>query len=296
MDLQKIPEKLGLSDFPVGLCGCRVSENFFDSCEYDIIVFDEKDEPDTIITIDDEMLILHHGTLSETNSKKLLQYDDIQIIQDPSWDLRMFLSKIKEKRLSLYSDLAKNSLIESMFCCQKTKESIDKSDEFAPYWQKCASFYLADAITSLNDTRLDPSHMLDSLRKFTKTPINEHISVVTQTVGIERATPVLLERMVKSTIGFSEMVEKNHSQIIQQKHDYFVKNSMISDCYFYLGYINKENFIKIKNTLSKNPELTHVLKTAFDIEADSNILLKNVELIHNSCNVLLATITANNKF
>ncbi|KER06917.1 hypothetical protein AAA799E16_00263 [Marine Group I thaumarchaeote SCGC AAA799-E16] len=289
MDLQKIPEKLGLSDFPVGLGGCRISENYFDSCGYDVVVFDEKDEPEKIISIDDEMFVLHHGTFSETNSKKLLQYADLQIIQDPSWELRMFLSKIKEKHSSLFADFAKNSLIESMFCCQKTKDSVDNSDDFAPCWQKCASFYLADAIASLNNKRLGPTHMLDSLRKFKKTPINEHISVVTQTVGIERATPVLLERMVKSTIGFSDMVEKNsHSKIIQQKHDYFVKNSMISDCYFYLGYVNKENFIKIKSTLSRNHDLIHVLKTAFDIEADSNVLLQQADLIQNSCNALLA--------
>ncbi|ABX12362.1 hypothetical protein [Nitrosopumilus maritimus] len=288
MDLQKIPEKLGLSDFPVGLGGCRISDHFFDSCGYDVVVFDEKDEPDKIVSIDNEMFVLHHGTFSETNSKKLLQYDNLKIIQDASWDLRMFLSKIKEKHSALFADYAKNSLIESMFCCQKAKESIDNSDDFAPCWQKCASFYLADAITSLNNKRLGASHMLDFLRKFAKSPINEHISVVTQTVGIERATPVLLERMVKSTVGFSDMVEKNnHSQIIQKTHDYFVKNSMLSDCYFYLGYVNKENFIKIKNTLSKNHDLIHVLKTAFDVEADLELLKQQSDLIKKSCNAIL---------
>ena len=90
-------------------------------------------------------------------------------------------------------------------------------------------------------------------------------------------------------MGFSDMIEKNnHSQIIQKTHDYFVTNSMISDCYFYLGYVNKENFIKIKNSLNRNQDLIHVLKTAFDIEADSNVLLQQAELIQNSCNALLA--------
>ncbi|AJM93031.1 hypothetical protein [Nitrosopumilus piranensis] len=287
MDLKKLAQRLELSDFPVGLGGCRISENCFDSCAYDIVVFDDKSEPDQIIQIDNETVVLYHGTFSENNSKKLLQYDNMQILQDDSWELRMFLSKIKEKRPSLFSDFAKNSLIESMFCCQKTKEAIENSDEFAPCWQKCASFYLADAISSLNNQRLGPTHLLDSLRKLKKTLINEHISVVTQTVGIERATPVLLERMTKSTIGFSDMVENSNSQVIQKKHDYFLQNSMISDCYFYLGYLNKENFIKIKDTLHRNPDLIHVLKTAFDIEADSNVLLQQADLIQNSCNRLL---------
>ena len=106
--------------------------------------------------------------------------------------------------------------------------------------------------------------MLDSLRKLKKSSINEHISVVTQTVGIERATPTLLERMLKSTIGFSDLIEKNkHSQIIQQKHDFFVKNSMLSDCYFYLGYVNQENFIKIKDTLNREQDLDAYSKSCF---------------------------------
>jgi hypothetical protein len=292
MDLKKLVEEQRLSNFPIGLGGCRISDFHFDSCEYNIVVFDGKSEPEKIIKSGDEFVILHHASLSETMSQKLLQYDKLQIIQDESWDLRMLLSKINEKRSSLFTDFAKNCLIESMFCCQKTKEAIQTSDVFAPCWQKCASYYLADAISSLNHQRPSPSHMLDLLRKLKKSSINEYISVATQTVGIERATPTLLERMLKSTIGFSDLVEKNsHSQIIQQKHSFFIKNSMLSDCYFYFGYINKENFIKIKNTLNREQDLIHILKIAFDIEADSNLLLQQAELVQKSCNEILEIIS-----
>jgi len=292
MDIEKFVVKNGLSDFPIGLGGCRIFDFHFDSCGYDIVVFDGKLETEKIIKFGDEFVKIHHASLSETLSKKLLQYDKLQIIQDESWDLQMLLSKINEKRSSLFIDFAKNCLIESMFCCQKTKEAIQNSDVFAPCWQKCASYYLADAISSLNYKRSSPSHMLDLLRKLEKSPINEYISVVTQTVGIERATPTLLERMLKSTIGFSDLVEKNnHSQIIQQKHDFFVKNSMLSDCYFYFGYINKENFIKIKDTLNREQDLIHILKIAFDIEADSNLLLEQAELVQKSCNGILEIVS-----
>ena len=225
-------------------------------------------------------------------SKKLIQYGDLQIVQDESWELRMFLSKINQKLPSLFLDNAKNSLIESLFCCQKTKEAIQNSNVFAPCWQKCASFHLADAISSLNNQRSSPSHMLDLLRKLEKNSTNEHISIVTQTVGIERATPVLLERILKSTIGFSDLIEKNkHSEMMQQKHDFFVKNSMLSDCYFYLGYINKEIFVQIKDTLNRNPDLFHILKIAFDVEGDSNLLLQQSDLIQKSCNDILEIIS-----
>ena len=293
MDVKRFVEEQGLSNFPIGLGGCRISDLYYDSCSYDVVVFDEKSEPEKIVQFEDEFVKIHHASLSETQSKKLLNYDKLEIISDESWELRMLLSKINEKRSSLFNDFAKNSLIESLFCCQKTREGIKNSDVFAPCWQKCASYYLADAISSLNHQRSSPSHMLDLFRKLEKNPINEHIAIVTQTVGIERAIPTLLERMLKSTIGFSDLVEKNHhSQIIQEKHDFFVKNSMLSDCYFYLGYLNKENFVKIKDNLRNEPDLIHILKIAFDIEADSNLLLQQAELVQKSCNELLEMISS----
>ena len=292
MNIKKIIEEQKLSNYPIGLGGCRISDHYFGSCGYDVIVFDGKSEPKKIIKLEDKFIIIHHASLSETQSKKLLQYDGLQIIHDESWDLRMLLSKINKKRISFFTDFAKNCLIESMFCCQKTKEAINHSDVFGSCWQKCASYYLADAISSLNYQKPSPSHTLDLLRKLEKNSVNEHISVATQTIGIERATPILLERMLKSTIGFSEMVEKNiPSEIIKEKHDFLVKNSMLSDCYFYLGYINKDNFIKIKDNLNREQDLIHILKIAFDIEADSNLLLQQANLVQNSCNAILEIVT-----
>ena len=293
MNVKKFVEENNLSDFPVGLGGCRVTDLHSDSCDYDIVVFDEKSEQEKIVQFENDLVVIHHASLSETRSHKLLQYDGLQIIRDESWDLQILLSRIRKKHDSLYSDVAKNCLIESLFCCQKTKESILISDVFAPCWQKCAIYYLADAVSSINHQRSSPSHMLDSLRRLKKSQINEHLSVVTHTVGIERATPTLLERMLKSTIGFSDLVEKNnHSAIIRQKHDFFVKNSMLSDCYFYLGYLNKENFIKMKYILSQKQDFIHILKVAFDVEADMNLLQQQSELIQKSCNDMLEIISS----
>jgi len=293
VNIKKFVEEQGLSEFPIGLAGCRVSDFHFESCDYDIVVFDEKSESEKIIKFENDFVVVNHASLSETQSKKLLQYDNLQIISDESWDLRMLLSKIKEKRSSLFMDFAKNCLIESLFCCQKTKESVQTSDVFASCWQKCATYYLADAISAINHQRSSPSHMLELFRKLKKTHINENIAIVTQTVGIERSIPTLLERMLKSTIGFSDLIEKNnHSQIIRQKHDFFVTNSMLSDCYFYLGYVNKENFLKIRGSLSRNPDLIYLLKVAFDVEADQNLLEQQSKLVQKSANSILEIISS----
>jgi len=292
MDFKKFIQSHGLSDFPIGLGGCRIKNYFFDSCDYDLMVFDENSSKNEIISFKNNLITIHHASLSETNSKKLLQYDDLHILQDDSWNLKIFLSKIYEKRNLLFSDFAKNSLIESIFCCQKTKDSVENNDPFAACWQKSASYNLADAITSLNHSPSSPSHMLDSLRNFEKNSINTHISNILQTIGIERATPTLLERMLKSTVGFSDLIEENnHSELIQKKYAYFLENSMLSDCYFYLGYVNKENFSKVKDELNRKQDLIHILKIAFDIESDPNQLLHQAEIIQTSCNDLFEILT-----
>ena len=57
MDVKKFVEEQGLSNFPVGLTGCRVCNLNFDSCGYDVVVFDEKLEQDQIIKYEDSYVI-----------------------------------------------------------------------------------------------------------------------------------------------------------------------------------------------------------------------------------------------
>ena len=49
MDLKKLVEEQSLTNFPVGLGGCRTTSSFFDSCDYDITIFDNTSEPPKII-------------------------------------------------------------------------------------------------------------------------------------------------------------------------------------------------------------------------------------------------------
>lgn len=288
MDLKKIIEKLSLTDFPVALGGCRNDKTSFDCCEYDLTVFDEKKEHASIIDFENETIRLHHGSMKETNPNMLIQYSNMQIIWDEKWELRIFLSQILDKRDNFFNACSKSCIVDAAVCLTKTKDCIKNSDPFSALWLKCAAYYIADAIVFLNHKRPSPSHFLEQIRTFEKNKINEKFSHVNESLGIERATPSQLQRMCKSTMGFSDMVEGNwHSKIIQKKHDYFVKNSLISDCYFYLGYITRNNFIKIKDTLHRKPELIHVLKVAFDVENDMTRLEQQTILLNKTANDLL---------
>ena len=288
MDTKKFLEYSSLTNFPVGLGGCKNEGKSYDCCEYNITVFDNKTQEDSLIEFEDQVVKLHHGALKESRSNVLIQYEKMQIILDEQWELRMLLSKIKEKKKEIFKDYIKSCLIDALFCVAKSKSGIKNSDVFASSWLKCGAYYISDALCGFNYQRPSPTHMLEHIREFEKNRINETFSIVNDCIGIERVTPSLLSRMCKSTMGFSDMVESNgHSKIIQRKHDYLVKNSLLTDCYFYLGYINRNILIKIKGILHQKPELIHVLKVAFDIEREPTKIERQSEILQKTANELL---------
>ena len=292
MDDATILEELS-TEYPIGVGGCHNDPKSFDPCEFNITVFDGKKLPDKIIQKkkDGSFIKITHGSLKNNNSSNtLINYDSMRVINDPSWDLYQLISKVTQTREKIFLDYAKNCLFDSIFCCTKASSGID-SDTFASCWQKSALIYLANSILSLNHQRPSPSHNLEKLRGLTKNSITDKISILHDTMGIERATPSLLERMCKSTIGFSQKIEKNqHGIIIQAKHDYFIRNSMLADCYFYLTCINHANFISVKDTIHRTPDLIYILKIAFDLENDPEKLRQNTAIIHKTCNELLSVI------
>ena len=269
MEYKKILENLSIENHPVGIGGCKSQGPSYDCCEYDITVFDGKKE-ESFLEHDGNFYHIYHGTLEETSPDILLQYDGMTILVDEQWELRMLLSKIKEKKQQIFNAYVKNCLVESGVCITKAKHGLN-SDPYSSSWVKCAAYFLADAISVLNSYHPSPVHMLKTLRELPKNKTNEAVSVITDSIGIERATSSLLSRMLKSTMGFSDLITDNfHSRIISRKYNYLVENSLLSDCYFYLGYVNRNNFKKIQD-LHRKPELIHLLKTAFDLENDTRI-------------------------
>lgn len=290
MDVKKIPEILSISEHPVGFGGCRNDGCNLDCCEYNISVFDGR-SGESVHDLSDNLIKIHHCSLSESNVSILTQLENLTILCDDQWKLRMFLAKIKEKKKKIQNSYTQSCLIDAGIFANKAKEAVKTNDPFAAVWTKCASYFLADALFSINSKRPSPTHMLEITRNLKKNEINQTFSVIHQILGVERASTSVLPRMVKSTMGFSDMVENNgHSKIIKKKYDYLVKNLLLSDCYFYLGYINRNNIIKIKNQVRKNLEYIHVLKVALDIESDHLVIDKQASALLQRANELLEDI------
>lgn len=288
MDVKDIPKLLSLTSFPVGLGGCRSDGNSFDCCEYNITVMDGK-SGQSVSEVSGDLVKIHHCSLDENNASVLNQLQDLIILNDEQWHLKMMISAIKEKKDKIMISHATSCLVDAGIFSNKAKDSVKEKDPFAGVWIKCASYFLADAISCLNLKRPSPVHMLESLRKLKKNTVNQNLSLVHDMLGIERASTSLLSRMVKSTIGFSDMVENNgNSKIIQKKADYLLENSLLSDCYFYLGYVNRDNVIKIKNKIHRNPEFIHVLKVGLDIEHDPLVVDKQAGELLRATNEVLA--------
>ena len=288
MKAEEILRIIPPTTYPVGLGGCHAEQTNLDCCVHDITIFDQSGIPESVIEKDSQFFKIHHCTLTENRVEILIQLHHMQILYDEQWELKMFLAKIREKHESILKAFTKSSIIESQICLTKAKNVLDKSDPFVSSWIKSAGYFLVDAILSLNNYRPSPSHMLGILRNLKSNQINEMLPIVLDSLGLERATPSLLRRMSKSTVGLSDLVEKNNnSKIIQHKINCFLDKSLFSDCYFYIGYVNRNNFYRIKNSLDKFPEIIHILKTGFDLEYDNSAFETDIQSLHEVAQILL---------
>jgi len=288
MKAEEILRIIPPTTYPVGLGGCHAEQTNLDCCVHDITIFDQSDIPESVIEKDSQFFKIHHCALTENRVEILIQLHHMQILYDEQWELKMFLAKIREKHESILKAFTKSSIIESQICLTKAKNVLDKSDPFVSSWIKSAGYFLVDAILSLNNYRPSPSHMLGILRNLKSNQINEMLPIVLDSLGLERSTPSLLRRMSKSTVGLSDLVEKNNnSKIIQHKINCFLDKSLFSDCYFYIGYVNRNNFYRIKNSLDKFPEIIHILKTGFDLEYDSSAFETDIQSLHDVAQILL---------
>ena len=288
MNQDEIIKIIGPINFPIAFGGYN-SDNFDIDCEiYNFIIFDGKSLPDEIIPHGSKTLKISHGNLSETNFEYLIHYENLQIIQDEQWELKMLLSKIQEKKNILFSVSSKNALVESQLALSKAKNAIEQDDPFASCWLKCGVISLIDSILFQNQILPNPVHALSSMRNLKQKNTNQFTDKIISETGIERATSSLISRMLKSTCGFSDMVEKNqNSIIIEKKVNYLIQNSLLSDCYLYLNYQNRNIFYKIKNLLNTNLDKIHILKTAFDLTSTSSDLLSSVDSMYDVTNTLL---------
>ena len=288
MNNDEILQIVGSGNFPVAVGGLESDESDLDCQIYNITVFDRDGINDQIIQNNSTTVKISHENLSETRSEHLLAFSNLDIIRDDEWQLKILLSQIQEKKNSLFSTSVKNALIDSQFALSKAKTAMEQDDPFVSCWIKCSALSLIDSILLQNQIIPKPTTSLSSMRNLKEKNTQFADKIISET-GIERATKSLLTRMLKSSIGFSDMVEQNNNSIIIEKRaNYLIQNSLLSDCYLFLNYQNRKNFNKIKNSLNKNSDKIHVLKTAFDL-TNTTEFSKSIRSMSDITNSLLTS-------
>ena len=289
MNLDEIIKIIGQNNSPIALGGYDADDFDIDCNIHNLVLFDGKNISDEIITHESKTLKISHGTLSETNPESLIHYQNLEIIQDPEWELKMFVSKIKEKKDVLFLSSSKNALVESQLSLSKAKNALEHDDPFVSCWIKCAITSLIDSILLQNNILPYTAQALSLMRNLKQKNTNQFVDKIIAESGIERATSSLLSRMLKSSSGFSDMIENNqNSSIIEKKANYLIQNSLFADCYLYLIYQNRNNFYKIKDSLDKNSDKIHVLKTAFDLTITSSELSGTIDSLSDISKSLLS--------
>ena len=289
MNLDEIIKIIGQNNSPIALGGYDADDFDIDCNIHNLVLFDGKDISDEIITHESKTLKISHGTLSETIPESLIHYQNLEIIQDPEWELKMFVSKIKEKKDVLFLASSKNALVESQLSLSKAKNALEHDNPFVSCWIKCAITSLIDSILLQNNILPYSAQALSLIRNLKQKNTNQFVDKIIAESGIERATSSLLSRMLKSSSGFSDMIENNqNSSIIEKKANYLIQNSLFADCYLYLIYQNRNNFYKIKDSLDKNSDKIHVLKTAFDLTITSSELSGTIDSLSDISKSLLS--------
>ena len=287
--------RCSLDDFPSGLGGCRGSAGGggpHPCCEYNVSVFDDRDEPDTLVEAagGGPPVCIHHCSLNETRSGVLAHIDGLDVVNDAGWELRTALAHLRERRAGILADYSRNCLADALFCVSRASGPAEAPGVLADCWAKCAALYLADAILLANGMRPRPSHLLRDARSLQgRGPAAALFGVVGECAGAERATPVLLGRMAAAAAGLSDMAEGNgRSAVIRAKAAYLAGESMHADCYFYLCHACRGILARHAGMVSGRADLSRILRTALDAESDQQAAARRAAAVREAAERMLS--------
>ena len=293
--------RYSLEDFPSGLGGCRGSSGGGEGggphpcCEYNVSVFDDRIEPDTVAAgagggDGGPAVCIHHCSLNETRSNVLAHIDGLDVINDDGWELRTALVHLRERRAGILADYSRNCLADALFCVSRASGPAAAPDGLSDCWAKCAALYLADAILLAGGRRPRPAHLLRDARSLDGTDSPAALlEVVRECAGAERASPVLLARMAEAAAGLSDLTEGNgRSAIIRAKAAYLAGESMHADCYFYLCHACRGILARHAGMVSGRPDLQRILRTALDAEAGGQVAERHASAVRTAAERMLS--------
>ena len=271
---------------PMTLCGCRCTDASFECCEYNVIVFDDTRTQEEII-VDDTIVLVHHDSISMPSSGLFTHIPQMRIISDESLSISPQISAIIKKHSQIFQHATKSCIVDAKIVLGIAKKSLDESLPSAPFWSKCAAYRLAEAILYYNAIEPSGAHMMTQLRNLPHSITNATLSTVYECLGLERATSSLLERMLKSTIGFLAMLGVSNltTKSIDAKVHHLVDSSLVSDAYYYIGRTVCTALCKEYLLDNRIPDTQlYALKIAIDPNNNEQQTSSHIRLLDNAIN------------
>lgn len=272
-----IIEKYG--NFPIALTGCRATNLALDCCEYDFVVLhDEKIYE--LLKIDTGYAEIH--SIGKENIHALAPLlQNMQVINDPSWELatlKQDVDKIMSKALSAY---ARNLAVEALFYANKSRTT----NKLSSLWLKCAGYYYLESMIAKNGSRPMPTHMLEQIRLSNENV--EGITIANACLGLERANRSSVSRSMEAAIGLDEKIVKTDKEVVSRKAQFLLKSNMYTDCYFYLGYIARNAILKLVSKKRDMRDYIFMINIAMDLTTDQSYISKLSNDLIGACNALL---------
>ena len=271
-----------LGPWPVALTGCRANDTAYALCGYDIVLFDENTAtaPTMVKSSDNQAVIIYHGSTSESRPQVLAGYHNMRIIRDDTMVLAPLVNSVKSHISKIFVDCARDSLTDAIMCSAKSLDG--KTQDMAACWQKCAGIRLCDAVLAMNHF-IPSSHSLHHLRHLNYNA--DTIKGISDMLGVERASTILIDRMTKAVTGIYGGYE-TMPDIIRQKAGAMLQERRLADCYYYLC---RQAGIALYRDYAR-PEFAY--RIAMDVERNTPHTKEDATLVSRHAERLLKTLNA----
>lgn len=214
----------GAEGSPVGLAGCRAENTCYESCAYDVVVFDTI-RPTDILTCSEKHVFVHHTILPPHRPQEQATYNTMRLLSDDELRLAPILHDIQQRSETIFNRCAQGCLVDALMYAARS--DCDDSD-MASCWQNCAAVCLADAAVYL-ERHTPSSHTLDILRR--QNP--KIASIIADAVGVERASRTLINRMSTATMSLIE-AHGDSAQMVNHRVSMMLHDGRLADCYLYM--------------------------------------------------------------
>ena len=294
--------------YPVAVIGCRATnpEYSLKCCEYDLAVFSglspiHSPQLQPLNTTDNKMVRIGDDWLeliylpqlsgqtfmSLKNMAVFREYDNLMIPSVNGFQRNMDKAYLKRTM----KRFGKRYIIDSLFYHENITHNLSKHPLIAAMWLKIAAYSYLQGLLLLDGLNVMPLHELSQIRDLTMEHKNaaDGIMSALECIGVERATKSSINRSLKDTIEFDNLIYGSSNlqdqELFIKKAKHLIDKKMLTDCYYYVGKRRASSLIrKTSAFLLHNSKL---IQDSLDLSADRQFTERLHQNLFGACKYTL---------